>query len=263
MTSIFLEYNLRLIGEEHSQDAGWPGAEVIKDSVQRARGLFIWAATACRFIREGLFAEERLHTLLQGGTAPVTPEEHLNGIYMLVLQNSIHQGYSQRQLRLHHPSFRDFLLNKDRCNDPNFWVDEKQAHQMLADNCIRLMSASLHQDICRLDAPGTLVDEVESSRIEQCLPPDVQYACLYWVQHLQKGGAQLHDNHQVHQFLRTHFLHWLEALSWMRRLSEGILVIITLESIVLVSLFPTCHEYPTDLSLRCTTVPGCMRLFTT
>src|SRR6202012_2533138 len=23
-------------------------------------------------------------------------------------------------LRLHHPSFRDFLLNKDRCNDPNF-----------------------------------------------------------------------------------------------------------------------------------------------
>jgi hypothetical protein len=26
-----------------------------------------------------------------------------------------------RPLRLHHPSFRDFLLNKDRCGD--FWVD--------------------------------------------------------------------------------------------------------------------------------------------
>lgn len=31
-----------------------------------------------------------------------------------------------QQLRLHHPSFRDFLLNKDRCGE--FWVDEKEAH---------------------------------------------------------------------------------------------------------------------------------------
>ena len=31
-----------------------------------------------------------------------------------------------RQLRLHHPSFRDFLLNKDRCGD--YWVDEKEAY---------------------------------------------------------------------------------------------------------------------------------------
>jgi hypothetical protein len=28
-------------------------------------------------------------------------------------------------LRLYHPSFRDFLLAKDRCGDLNFWVDEK------------------------------------------------------------------------------------------------------------------------------------------
>ena len=31
---------------------------------------------------------------------------------------------TSRALRLHHPSFRDFLLNKNRCGDPNFWVDE-------------------------------------------------------------------------------------------------------------------------------------------
>jgi hypothetical protein len=41
-------------------------------------------------------------------------------------------------LRLHHPSFRDFLLNKDRCED--FWVDKTKAHQMLAAGCIQLMS---------------------------------------------------------------------------------------------------------------------------
>jgi hypothetical protein len=39
--SIFLEYNLRLIGEEDAQDPGWPGAEVIKTLVQSTSGLFI------------------------------------------------------------------------------------------------------------------------------------------------------------------------------------------------------------------------------
>jgi hypothetical protein len=31
-------------------------------------------------------------------------------------------------LRLHYPSFRDFLLNNKKCGDLDFWVDEKQAH---------------------------------------------------------------------------------------------------------------------------------------
>jgi len=84
--SIFLEYNLRLIGAEDAQDPSWPGAEVIKTLVQSASGLFIWAATACRFIREGLFANERLRTLLKGGASTAaTPEEQLNGIYITVL----------------------------------------------------------------------------------------------------------------------------------------------------------------------------------
>ena len=301
--SIFLEYNLRLIGEEDSENTCWPGAEVIKALVQRASGLFIWAATACRFIREGPFANERLCILLEGDAsiANTTPEEHLNGIYLTVLRNSIQPGFSQqekekfysiqrdilrslvamfsplpvdplsrllaiprqrvervlkdihaildipkdltRPLRLHHPSFRDFLFDKKRCGDPNFWVDEQQAHQTLADNCIRLMSTSLEQDICGLDAPGVLVTEVESGRVEQYLPLELQYACLYWVQHLQKGGTQLRNNDQVHQFLQMHFLHWLEALSWMRKISEGIYVIASLESIALVSQLPLCHDY--------------------
>lgn len=91
------------------------------------------------------------------------------------------------------------------------------------------MSTSLKQDIFGLDAPGVLVGEVDSSRLETCLPPEVHYACLYWVEHLQKCGAQLHDNDKVHQLLQTHFLHWLETLSWMRRMSEGILAIRSLE----------------------------------
>lgn len=100
------------------------------------------------------------------------------------------------------------------------------------------MSTSLKQDICGLDAPGRLVSDVESGRVEQCLSPEVQYAYLYWVQHLQKSGAQLRDNDQVHVFLQEHLLHWLEALGWMRKLSEGIYAIVSLEALVSVCIPP-------------------------
>jgi hypothetical protein len=293
--SLFFTHDLTLVGQENSLEAGWPGEQAIKCLVQKASGLFIWAATACRFIREGLFVEERLHILLEGGISTATPEEHLNGLYITVLQNSIRPGYTEqekqrlcsilrdilgsivvlfsplsadslsrlphltqrkvdqalkdlhaildipkdqtRPLRLHHPSFRDFLLDKDRCGDPKFWVDEKQAHRTLANSCIQLMSASLKQDICSLGALSVLVTDIESGRVEQCLPLEVQYACLYWVQHFQKCGAQLHDNDQVHQFLQIYLLCWLEVLSWMRKISEGILAITSLESHISVSSY--------------------------
>jgi hypothetical protein len=133
-------------------------------------------------------------------------------------------------LRLHHPSFRDFLLDNKRCEDPNFRVDEKQAHQSLADSCIRLMSISLKQDICGVNAPGMLVAEVERSQVERSLPSEVQYACLYWIQHVEKSGTQLCDNSQVDRFLQEHLLHWLEALGWMEKVSEGVHAITALET---------------------------------
>jgi hypothetical protein len=295
--SIFLTYNLTLIGQEHGLDARWPEEELVSCLVQRASGLFIWAATACRFIREGLFAEERLHIILEGSNSTATPEKHLDGIYMAVLRNSIERSNTQQgsyteqesqrlrdmlrdalgaivilfstlslgslsnllripkqrvdrtlkdlhsiidipqdqthPLRLHHPSFRDFLLNKDRCKDPNFQVNNEQTHRKLAASCIQLMSSCLKEDVCRVGRPGALVADIQRSQIQQCLPPELQYACLYWIPHLQKSGAHLHD--QVYQFLREHLLHWLEALGWMQKVSEGIHAIISLESMISVS----------------------------
>ncbi|KAF1815360.1 hypothetical protein P152DRAFT_479302 [Eremomyces bilateralis CBS 781.70] len=111
-------------------------------------------------------------------------DQTLNDLHS-VLDVPKDQKKDQKQpLRLHHPSFRDYLLSNDRCKNQDLWVDEKQAHQLLADSCIRLMSTSLKQDICCVDAPGMAVANVKRSRVEQCSPPEVQYACLYWIQHL-------------------------------------------------------------------------------
>jgi hypothetical protein len=291
--SLFLEYNLAKVGQEWTLGANWPGEEVLRQLVLYACGLFIWAATACRFIREGRrFARKRLDTILEGSSSAVTaPEKHLNEIYLAVLKHSISSEYSDEEkkevfdtlkytlgsivvlllplstsslsrllrlpkedvdrtfedlyaiidipenpthlLRLHHPSFRDFLLNKDRCGE--FWVDEKEAHQLLTTNCIQLMSWILKKNICEMHAPSSQASQVESSRIEECLPPEVQYACLYWVQHLQRGGSQIGDSGEAHRFLQAHLLHWLEALGWMGKASEGIQAILSLEAYVPVS----------------------------
>jgi len=76
-----------------------------------------------------------------------------------------------RLLRLHHPSFRDFLLNKDRCGE--YWVDKKEAYQLVAAGYIKLMSQTLKKDICGMHAPGSQASQVESSRLQKCLPPEV------------------------------------------------------------------------------------------
>jgi hypothetical protein len=105
-----------------------------------------------------------------------------------------------RPIRLHHPSFRDFLLDKERCQDPQFWVDEKKGHNDLFVGCLKLMSAHLRTDMCNLRLPGSLASEVEKNKVESCLPQDLQYACRYWVQHLQQAQIDLRSHGQFHGF---------------------------------------------------------------
>jgi hypothetical protein len=296
--STFLKYNLRFIGDTRFQDPNWPEDSVIQQLVQKSSGLFIWAATALRFIQEGVkrhMIRNRLSMVLENSgiaTKFNAPEKHLDEIYRMVLTHSIspHQSDEEKEelqrlvnkilgsivmllsplsmyslstllnihkddieesledhhailnvpkdpkspIQLHHPSFRDFLLDKDRCG--NFWASEKEVNGQLAKQCIQLMSTSLKEDICNVKMPGIYTHEVEPSLIENHLTTEVQYACQYWIQHLQRSGSpQLQDNDYVHRFLQKHLLHWLEALSWMRKLSEGILGIISLEHTVTVS----------------------------
>ena len=266
---------------------------IIRSLIWDTGYLLFWIAVACGFSREGVLVKRSLRTLVMGNT---TPEDHLDVIYLTVLDSSLRLSFTPQDIRdfhsmvrdvlgsivvlfsslsvkslsnllsksekdltwtmndlhalldipkdtkhairLHHPSFRDFLLNKKRCCDSYFWVDEKQAHQALFDSCLRLLSTSLKQDICEVNAPGKLAAKLESGRVEQFLPPEIQYACLYWIQHVQKSGAQLRDNGQVHQFLQDYLLHWLEALGWMKKVPEGVHAIASLESFISVSIPP-------------------------
>lgn len=109
------------------------------------------------------------------------------------------------------------------------------------------MSQTLKKDVCGMHAPGNQVSQVKSSRLQQYLPPEVQYACLYWVQHLQRSGSQAYDGEETHRFLQAHLLHWLEALGWIGKTSEGIQAILSLEAHVSVSYLSIIYKSLTCL----------------
>lgn len=137
-------------------------------------------------------------------------------------------------VRLHHPAFRDYLLDRHRCQNANFHVDEKQIHEVLAKSCIRVMKAYLRRDICGVGSPGTLRKTVDRGRIEESIPTALQYACLYWVDHCRISGMILQDNDEVHRFVQEHFLYWLEVMSLLGKGAEMGAIIRSYHSLLIV-----------------------------
>lgn len=112
-----------------------------------------------------------------------------------------------------HLSFRDFLLDPYRFGHTDFWIDPKKAHDNVAEHCLHLMSSALRRNICQLETTHTSRREIKNSVLERHLPSQLRYACQYWIRHVNEGRLSVHTIRQIEVFLRTHFLHWLEALS--------------------------------------------------
>jgi hypothetical protein len=279
----------------------WPGVERLTLLVQKSGGLFIYAATVCRFVKSNdqWLPDDLLGMFIPCDTAkksrkrkrrtPTTsPFSELDKIYTQILDYSLkriknpqdqadiaseireiistlavlfqplslvalgyildmdHVTIRQRlnhlrsvlsvpddessPVRLLHSSFQDFLFDNERCVSHHFSIEQKVAHKRISEQCADILSNSLKQDICDVNQPGIFVSDIERTKIQQALPLEVEYACTYWVQHVLSSGVELSDDYWVHGFLRRHILHWLEALSWIGKLSDGIHLLADLES---------------------------------
>ena len=241
--ALFLEQKLTNIGKQQYPSVDWLGPETIVEMTQRASGLFIWAATACRFIQQGKrFAVQRLNSIMkQDCDGPVGPEKHLDNIYLTVLRDSISSDFTPDErekhcetlrlvlgtlavlkeplrvealgelltvgkegieaivqdlhaildlpedenqiLRLHHPSLRDFLLDRNRCTDVNFWIDEAQAHGALVLGCMEIM-ARFFQQYGGIDAQFRSADQ--PSKLGTLPPLGMDYAFRFWFYHSER-----------------------------------------------------------------------------
>ena len=111
----------------------------------------------------------------------------------------------------------------------DMWTDHENAAQL----CFELISNNLRRNIAGFDAPDASPDDLEHGSLDRVIPKAVQYACLYWLTHLEQGSHR----HMVREclvdyFLRRHFLNWLEALSLLSKLSDSFSMISSLESLL-------------------------------
>ena len=81
-----------------------------------------------------------------------------------------------------------------------------------------------HIIICHTKHVGTRSAEVDLAQLKEYLPKHAEYACCHWADHFRESGlSRPHDT--LLKFLKTHFTHWLEAMSLMGKMDEGILML--------------------------------------
>ncbi|OGE57195.1 hypothetical protein PENARI_c002G03634 [Penicillium arizonense] len=134
-------------------------------------------------------------------------------------------------VRLLHLSFRDFLLDH-RKDKSKFWIDEKYANQRLTARCFQIMQRSLHKNICHLPNEGTECNDLSKDSIRHYVTPELKYACRYWAYHLVRCIGLADLIYDAFSFLRSHFLHWVEAMSLLGRASEMLGILNDFQTVV-------------------------------
>lgn len=84
---LFLEYKFAEIQKKKSLPLEWPGNEVVDKLVRMSTPLFIFAATACRYINGGTHPKKQLQKLLESQVA--TSASQMDRIYLPVLHQLI------------------------------------------------------------------------------------------------------------------------------------------------------------------------------
>ncbi|KAF5985801.1 WD-repeat [Fusarium coicis] len=141
-------------------------------------------------------------------------------------------------LELVHQSFRDFILSRKRSKQLKFQVQERKMHKEALLRCLDVMSSELHEDICELRWPGIDYYEISQERVKDKIQEHLRYACRYWVDHLSKLNGDdrrsvgLVDGGNVHKFLESHFLHWLEAMILIKETASAIPMLNKLQLLV-------------------------------
>ncbi|CAI7597639.1 unnamed protein product [Penicillium pancosmium] len=131
-------------------------------------------------------------------------------------------------VRLLHLSFRDFLI----MSKGEFRMNKQQTHRAIVKYCLTTMRDRLKRNIFNLSSYGTERKEVDTQLIQQHLPPVLQYSCRYWAYHLEQCKASSSDIEDVLLFLQQHFLHWVEAMSFLGLAAEVVGIIDILRTVV-------------------------------
>jgi hypothetical protein len=145
------------------------------------------------------------------------------GSVLLISENAGLETFAET-VSTFQPSFRDFLIDPQRCSDERFVVKPTEHQQALAHRCLQLLNKHLRYDICEIRNPGWANDDIQdlSARLATFVPEAVRYACVFWPVHLLAGSSLTQSaSETLLVFCTDHLSHWLEALSVLGELSSA------------------------------------------
>ncbi|KIL62935.1 hypothetical protein M378DRAFT_12561 [Amanita muscaria Koide BX008] len=124
--------------------------------------------------------------------------------------------------RVYHKSFPDYLTDQVRCKDPDLRIDSKTGHTQMAKCCFKITNNHLKYNILDLgnvarfmsNEDGLKEDNITDERLQEKIPPNLRYACVYWGNHLEVANTEDAELiTRLEKFVDEHTLHWLEVLS--------------------------------------------------
>lgn len=144
-------------------------------------------------------------------------------------------------VRILHPSFADFLLDRSRC-DRDVWYFQKEVNNItLTMLCIQRLDKFLKRNMCNMALSANFVE------LEGSLAEDIAYACIFWIAHVcavDDEPSSLLDG--LAGFFSKHAIHWFEAMSILGRSRDTIFMLQNLmtwtkvsRSVLLISYFLT------------------------
>ena len=121
-----------------------------------------------------------------------------------------------------HPCLEDFLTSSRRCHGTNFYVDRLAPSLSMVEISFDLMAKLLRQNICTLDDPMALNEEIpdRDNRLRRCIPIILQDTCRNWIFHHEEfadGEWNRIDSvfERLDTFLSKHLLFWIECMSFL------------------------------------------------
>ena len=223
-----------------------PGLDLIYERMMKQIECSKQVTNCKRIIISAILARQPLHIKELGAIAdlPMDLWENLPSLKRLVQFCGSFLTIQEDTVYLIHQSAKDFFIEGNGSSIISSSLQEE--HGKIAYRSLDLMSNILREDMCNLQKTGTSVAEAYR-KFSQSRFTHVGYACFYWVDHLAvyltDASREEHDQlssfnngKKVKIFLQEHLLHWLEVMSVLGKVSEGVLMFDRLQSLTDVSL---------------------------
>lgn len=154
-----------------------------------------------------------------------------------------------------HLSAKDFLLGNSDASKRILPGGLPRQHYLLFERSLGNLMETLKYDMYDLGHIGSLMEHISTTESDPLAP--IRYSCVYWINHLlemetsrqygisseeceddlRSGDSGFRDpNHifkvkgAIYRFLEKKYLHWLEALSLLSEIPQGIRAMSRLES---------------------------------